>query len=56
MAEWSKAAVLKTVKSEMASGVRIPLSPPKMGMDKNLNNALYLDKFWIFDNACDRDS
>lgn len=28
MAEWSKATVLKTVRPEMVSGVRIPLSPP----------------------------
>ena len=28
MAEWLKAAVLKTVKGESSSRVRIPLSPP----------------------------
>jgi hypothetical protein len=28
MAEWFKAAVLKTVGSERGPGVRIPLSPP----------------------------
>jgi hypothetical protein len=28
MAEWLKAAVLKTVESLRAPGVRIPLSPP----------------------------
>jgi hypothetical protein len=28
MAEWFKAAVLKTVGSETGPGVRIPLSPP----------------------------
>ncbi len=28
MAEWFKAAVLKTVESLRAPGVRIPLSPP----------------------------
>ena len=28
MAEWFKAAVLKTVEPERAPGVRIPLSPP----------------------------
>ncbi len=29
MAEWLKAAVLKTVRGESSSRVRIPLSPPK---------------------------
>jgi hypothetical protein len=29
MAEWLKAAVLKTVNGETRSGVRIPLPPPK---------------------------
>ncbi len=28
MAEWLKAAVLKTVRGASSSGVRIPLSPP----------------------------
>ncbi len=28
MAEWSNAAVLKTVRGASSSGVRIPLSPP----------------------------
>ena len=31
MAEWFKAAVLKTVGSERGPGVRIPLSPPMLG-------------------------
>jgi hypothetical protein len=29
MAEWLKAAVLKTVRVERLSGVRIPLPPPE---------------------------
>ncbi len=30
MAEWSNAAVLKTVELARAPGVRIPLSPPSL--------------------------
>jgi hypothetical protein len=32
MAEWLKAAVLKTVELARAPGVRIPLSPPDIGL------------------------
>ena len=37
MAEWFKAAVLKTVDPERDPGVRIPLSPPKMRNTQKLN-------------------
>ena len=32
MAEWLKAAVLKTVSGVTHSGVRIPLPPPQVGL------------------------
>lgn len=45
MAEWLKAAVLKTVKSLRASGVRIPLSPPSSspGRSAGLIKVLLVD-------------
>ena len=38
MAEWLKAAVLKTVSGETRSGVRIPLPPPLYLIDMNAFN------------------
>ena len=40
MAEWSIAAVLKTVEPARVPGVRIPLSPFKMGQYQRLWNRL----------------
>lgn len=36
MAEWSKAAVLKTVEGASPPGVRIPISPPRESHTKHL--------------------
>ncbi len=38
MAEWLKAAVLKTVRGESLSRVRIPLSPPKTASTRCMDN------------------
>ena len=45
MAEWSKAAVLKTVEGASPPGVRIPISPPD-----NYEKSFYKDFFIFMDN------
>jgi hypothetical protein len=44
VAEWSNAAVLKTVERESVPGVRIPVSPPPT----NENPFSVLGRRWIF--------
>ena len=49
MAEWSIAAVLKTVEVSKPPGVRIPLSPPKFRKtDKNHRKLHVLGGFFLF--------
>ncbi len=43
MAEWSKAAVLKTVRGASSSGVRIPLSPPFCRAEDQAKNDFTFD-------------
>ena len=38
MAEWSKAAVLKTVEGASPPGVRIPISPPQVNCTHPMRN------------------
>ena len=44
MAEWSNAAVLKTVVLLREPGVRIPLSPPKASCDLQRSWLLFLER------------
>src|SRR5438876_172402 len=51
MAEWLKAAVLKTVNGVTRSGVRIPLPPPGRGSVKSDN---YGGSGWVVYRVCPR--
>ena len=44
MAEWSNAAVLKTVDRLRGPGVRIPLSPPDQTINQSLKRLVYCFK------------
>jgi hypothetical protein len=48
MAEWLKAAVLKTVKGESSSRVRIPLPPPSRASTKSFYILLKMRKHRMY--------